>query len=164
MLHCSAAFQPKKKVFLDEEDTWTFVGCETFGHLIMAAAALDYRSVLEEKLNAKRSELESTQENLKKYSHHYTHPNQQPGGGNAGNKSVFRNSRLGPAPSAGGKMSGRLGPKVATADKKASADTKTAAAGGGGSILSRVIVEQKSRDEALADQQKTTDKQEKMVK
>ena len=32
------------------------------------------------------------------------------------------------------------------------------------SILSRVIVEQKSRDEAVKEQQKTTDKQEKAVR
>lgn len=123
-------------------------------------AVLDYRSVLEEKLNAKRSELESTQENLKKYSL-YVPPQQQQG--HAGkNNSVFRN-RLGPpaaAAAANGSsskaMAGRLGPKVtASADKPKS--------GPGGSVLSRVIVEQKSRDEALAQQQKTTDKQEKMV-
>lgn len=123
-------------------------------------AVLDYRSVLEEKLGAGRSELESTQENLKKYSL-YVPPQQQQQGNAAGkNNSVFRN-RLGPpaASAANGSskaMAGRLGPKVTAADKT------SPKSGPGGSVLSRVIVEQKSRDEALAQQQKTTDKQEKM--
>ena len=125
------------------------VNLSNLGTMASGAEVLDYRSVLEQKLSAKRDALGQTEQNLKRFV----------GNNSAGNGRVtnlFRN-RLGPAVNAQDKrrpLGNRLGPKIDPKEDDSSSK----------SILSRVVVEQKSREEALAQQQKTSDKKEKMVK
>lgn len=137
-----------------------------------SGAVLSYRSDLEEKLNAKRSELVETEETLKKYV------------GDVALRPSFR-GRLGPPPQAGGvrlsldgqrrpaaaggrgggggvvigggrlSLEGRLGPKIVVEEEED--DEKE----DGRKVMSRVVVEQKSREEAL--KEKKADKAEVQV-
>jgi len=129
---------------------------------------LDYRSAIQEKLSAKKQELTETHESLKKYS--TFNPLQPHYGNNVGqgqNRSNLFRNRLGPATNGANTMGGRLGPKVSggatdsATDRQQQPSAAATAKPASSSILSRVIVEQKSRDEAVKEQQKTTDKQEK---
>jgi hypothetical protein len=124
-----------------------------------SGAVLSYRSDLEEKLNAKRSELVETEESLKRYV------------GDVALRPSFR-GRLGPPPQrenvnerlstdgqqrrpvVRGRLSleGRLGPKVNEDDEEKDESRK---------VMSRVVVEQKSREEAL--KEKKADKAEVQV-
>ena len=140
-----------------------------------SGAVLSYRSDLEEKLNAKRSELVETEETLKKY----VGPNVV-GGGDVASRPSFR-GRLGPPPqrennprlqqqldgsqrrSIGrGRLSleGRLGPKVHDDDE--ADDVHDDGKEETRKVMSRVVVEQKSREEALAE--KKVDKAEVQVR
>ena len=140
-----------------------------------SGAVLSYRSDLEEKLNAKRSELVETEETLKKYV------------GDVALRPSFR-GRLGPPPQrenaigarlsldgqqqqrrpmAGGRgggggiggnrlsLEGRLGPKIVVEEEEE--DEKDE----GRKVMSRVVVEQKSREDAL--KEKKADKAEVQV-
>ena len=119
---------------------------------------LNYRSDIEEKLNAKKSELVETEETLKKYVGPLV-------GGDVSSRSLFR-GRLGPPPqrennprmqqdgsqrrSIGrGRLSleGRLGPKVHDEDVADENDSKEDIR----KVMSRVVVDQKTREEALAE-------------
>lgn len=128
-----------------------------------SGAVLSYRNDLEEKLKEKRQTLLATEETLKKYV------------GDVATRPSFR-GRLGPLPQreniqsrlsldgqqrrpiAGrGRLSleGRLGPKVNEEEDEADEGRKVT------SVMSRVFVEQKSREEAL--KEKKADKAEVQV-
>jgi hypothetical protein len=121
-----------------------------------SGAVLAFRSDLEEKLNAKKNELVETEETLKKYVGPLV-------GNDVASRPSFR-GRLGPPPqrennprmsldggqrrtSGRGRFSleGRLGPKVNDDDDIDDSVENNR------KLMSRVVVEQKSREEALAE-------------
>ena len=142
----------------------------------------DFRSMLESKLNEKKSQLGETEQNIKKI-----------GGSRLGSSRIVESSgerlssfkgRLGPVVSSRGGRSGpqtsdrrsninsRLGPRVnsqedtVTEGNDASNVVEDSNGFGGevtgrGSVMSRIVVEQKSREDALAEQK--VDKKENQV-
>lgn len=131
----------------------------------------DFRSVLENKLNAKKSELGETELNLKKFIGNRV-GNSSRGGVEGGSErlSSFK-GRLGPVVSVLGErpskatndrranIGARLGPRVSESlEEDETSNAKSGSNGfggevtGRGSVMSRIVVEQKSRDDALAEQ------------
>ena len=134
----------------------------------MTEAVADFRSVIEEKLRAKKSALDETEQNLKRYTVLRDNFNSS-GGGGGGAGRVGARGRLGPPRGGGGigrgggranfssGLEGRLGPKVASNDEPFEATEERA-------VMSRVVVEQqKSRDDALAEEEQHMDRKEKQV-
>ena len=140
----------------------------------------DFRSVLENKLNAKKSELGETELNLKKFIGNRV-GNSSRGGAESGSErlSSFK-GRLGPVVSVLGErpskatndrranIGARLGPRVSESlEEDETSNAKSGSNGfggevtGRGSVMSRIVVEQKSRDDALAEQK--VDKKETQV-
>merc|ERR1712029_113255 len=127
----------------------------------------DFRHVLEEKLKQKKTALDHTEQHLKKFSilrenngfNSNGPPISRNNDRNFGNRGSIR-GRLGPPANSGsGRLSleSRLGPKVQESepfDDPFQEETR--------SVLSRIVVEQqKSRDEALAEEDKMMGKKEK---
>ena len=132
----------------------------------------DFRHVIEEKLKAKKDALDQTEQHLKKFSvlRDSSNAPARGAGGQVTNTTGPRGSirgRLGPPPSSGPaavstrpSLVSRLGPKIQEKilepDEDPFQETR--------SVLSRVVVEQqKSRDEALAEETQKMDKKEKQV-
>ena len=128
----------------------------------------DFRSVLEDRLNAKRSELGETELSLKKFIGNRLGSNAQGGVDGAERLSSFK-GRLGPVVSVRGRngqqnserrssIGLRLGPRVSESVDDEDESSKGGANGyggevtGRGSVMSRIVVEQKSREDALAEQ------------
>ena len=141
----------------------------------------DFRSVLEDRLNAKKSELGETEQSLKKFvgtGSRQILPTK--GTGDAPDRLPSFRGRLGPAVSVrGGGRAGnavqnvgdkrisvgaRLGPRVSESfddDDDSKANGFGGEVTGRGSVMSRIVVEQKSREDALAEQK--VDKKETQV-
>ena len=129
----------------------------------------DFRSVIEEKLKLKRNALDQTEQHLKKFSVLRENNgsvsslpqsaiSRQNSDRNLGNRGSVR-GRLGPPPNSRLSLESRLGPKVQENEPNDDPFQE-----GTKSVLSRVVVEQqKSRDEALAEEEKNMDKKEKQV-
>ena len=131
----------------------------------------DFRHVIEEKLKLKESALDQTEQHLKKFS-----ILRENNGFNSNGPPISRNNdrnmgkqqqrgsirgRLGPPANSRPSMESRLGPKVQENDSAADQDPFQEETR---SVLSRVVVEQqKSRDEALAEEDQKMDKKEKQV-
>ncbi len=122
-----------------------------------AARGGDFRELLKKRLAEKRSQLGATEESIKKYS---APPAQGAGTGVAGAQGEHRGAgrgvarfqnRLGPPPGGGpvpGRALGaRLGPRV---DNRRSGEQDEQLPNRGG-LLSRVVVEQKTREEVMAE-------------
>ena len=144
----------------------------------------DFRSMLESKLNEKKSELGETEQNIKKIGGSRLGPSR---GIQSGSErlSSFK-GRLGPVvPSRGGRateqaferrtsINSRLGPRVNSSQDDAILDENDTSNAmvenngfggevtGRGSVMSRIVVEQKSREDALAEQK--IDKKENQVR
>ena len=131
----------------------------------------DFRSVIEEKLKLKKTALDETEQHLKKFSVLRENNgsfdsgkfpddsaiSRQNAERNFGNRGSVR-GRLGPPPNSRHSLESRLGPKVQ--ENEPFDDSFE----GNKSVLSRVVVEQqKSRDEAVAEEVKKMDKKEKQV-
>ena len=125
----------------------------------------DFRNVIEEKLKLKKDALDQTEQHLKKFSvlrenNGSSVPAPVSRERNTGNRGSVR-GRLGPpANNANGRgsLESRLGPKVQEIEHDDPFQEEKR------SVLSRVVVEQqKSRDEALAEEEKNMDKKEKQV-
>lgn len=128
-------------------------------------AATDFREVLKRKMEEKRTQLGKTEENIKKY----TAPSlaDKPGAdasGAPGGMGRFQN-RLGP-PTGGHRVPGRalgarLGPRVdnrpggpggrQVVEEEKFGSVASKVTGGGGGLLSRVVVDNKSREEVMAE-------------
>ena len=142
----------------------------------------DFRSVLEDRLNAKKSELGETEQSLKKFvgsSSRQSLPTK--GTSDAPDRLPSFRGRLGPAVSVRGggrggnavqnvgdkrlRLGARLGPRVSESLDDDDDDSKANGFGGEvtgrGSVMSRIVVEQKSREDALAEQK--VDKKETQV-
>ena len=140
------------------------------GRLTDYGNAHDFRSVLENRLNAKKSELGETELSLKKFIGSRLGNTAQRVVDGAERLSSFK-GRLGPVVSNRGGRNGqptserrtsigsRLGPRVS--ESLEDDDGPTAKGGsngfggevtGRGSVMSRIVVEQKSREDALAEQ------------
>ena len=131
----------------------------------------DFRHVIEEKLKLKESALDQTEQHLKKFS-----ILRENNGFNSNGPPISRNNdrnmgkqqqrgsirgRLGPPAKSRPSMESRLGPKVQENEPAADQDPFQEETR---SVLSRVVVEQqKSRDEALAEEDQKMDKKEKQV-
>ena len=131
----------------------------------------DFRSVIEKKLKLKKTVLDETEQHLKKFSVLRENNgsfdsgkfpddsaiSRQNAERNFGNRGSVR-GRLGPPPNSRLSLESRLGPKVQ--ENEPFDDSFE----GNKSVLSRVVVEQqKSRDEALAEEGQKMDKKEKQV-
>ena len=131
----------------------------------------DFRHVIEEKLKLKENALDQTEQHLKKFS-----ILRENNGFNSNGPPISRNNdrnmgkqqqrgsirgRLGPPANSRPSLESRLGPKVQENEPAADQDPFQEETR---SVLSRVVVEQqKSRDEALAEEDQKMDKKEKQV-
>ena len=140
------------------------------GRLIDYGNNYDFRSALETKLNAKKSELGETELSLKKFVGNRLANNLQGGIEAKDDRLSSFKGRLGPVVSGRGarnsqptnerrvSIGSRLGPRVSeSVDDDESNGTGGANGFGGevtgrGSVMSRIVVEQKSREDALAEQ------------
>ena len=114
----------------------------------------DFRNVIEEKLKSKRDALGQTEQHLKKFSVIRDMNNR----GNSGGRGGSVRGRLGPPAKIGRQPLGsRLGPRVSNAPEDDEFD------GDQPGLMSRVVVEKKSRDDALAEEEQKTNKKEKQV-
>ena len=114
----------------------------------------DFRNLIEEKLKSKKDALDQTEQHLKKFS--IIRDLTVRGVGN--NRGASLRGRLGPPPKAARQPLGsRLGPKISNAQDEEDADFE------GYGLMSRVVVEKKSRDDALAEEDQKMDKKEKLV-
>ena len=132
----------------------------------------DFRHVIEEKLKLKENALDQTEQHLKKFSilrenngfNSNGPPISRNNDRNMGKQQQQRGSirgRLGPPANSRPSMESRLGPKVQENEPAADQDPFQEETR---SVLSRVVVEQqKSRDEALAEEDQKMDKKEKQV-
>ena len=115
----------------------------------------DFRNVIEEKLKAKRDALGETEQHLKKFSVIRDMNNR---GNSQGSRGGSVRGRLGPPAKIGRQPLGsRLGPRVSYAPEDDEFD------GDQPGLMSRVVVEKKSRDDALAEEEQKMDKKEKQV-
>ena len=144
----------------------------------------DFRSMLESKLNAKKSELGETELNIKKIGGSRLGPSTHRGVEGGGERLSSFKDRLGPVVTPrGGRSShqnldrrtsinSRLGPRVSNSDDPIIDDNEESnvtgesngyggEVTGKGSVMSRIVVEQKSREDALAEQKQ--DKKENQV-
>ena len=144
----------------------------------------DFRSMLESKLNAKKSELGETELNIKKIGGSRLGPSTHRGVEVGGERLSSFKDRLGPVVTTrGGRSShqnldrrtsinSRLGPRVSNSDDPINDDNDESnvtgesngyggEVTGKGSVMSRIVVEQKSRENALAEQKQ--DKKENQV-
>ena len=136
---------------------------------MLEESVTDFRHVIEEKLKQKKTALDHTEQHLKKFSilrenngfNSNGPPISRNNDRNFGNRGSIR-GRLGPPANSGSgrpSLESRLGPKVQESepfDDPFQEETR--------SVLSRIVVEQqKSRDEALAEEDKMMGKKEKQV-
>jgi len=144
----------------------------------------DFRSMLESKLNKKKSELGETELSIKKIGGSRISSSTHRGVEGGGDRLSSFKGRLGPVVSRGGRpgqqalerrtsINSRLGPRVSHSldDGFVEENDISNAAGetngfggevtGRGSVMSRIVVEQKSREDALAEQKQ--DKKENQV-
>ena len=132
---CNKKF--KQKIMLDESVT-------------------DFRNLIEEKLKAKQDALGQTEAHLKKFSIIRELNNR---GGGRGGGSV--RGRLGPPPRNSNSnrqpLGSRLGPRLSNVQDEDDLDMEKVG------VMSRVVVEKKSRDDALAEEGQKMDKKEKQV-
>jgi len=135
----------------------------------------DFRSMLESKLNAKKSELGETELNIKRIGGSRLGPSTHRGVEGGGERLSSFKDRLGPVVTTrGGRSShqnldrrtsinSRLGPRVSNSDDPINDDNDESnvtgesngyggEVTGKGSVMSRIVVEQKSREDALAEQ------------
>ena len=149
------------------------------GRLTDYGNAHDFRSVLEGRLNAKRSELGETEQSLKKFVGSRLGSVAQGGKDGPDRLPAFR-GRLGPVVSVRGggsqpvgdrrsSIGARLGPKISESFEEHDGSVVNVGANGfggevtgRGSVMSRIVVEQKSREDALAEQK--VDKKETQVR
>merc|ERR1712045_158736 len=126
---------------------------KTFSNMFEESVT-DFRNVIEEKLKAKRDALGETEQDLKKFSviRDMNNRGNSQGGGRGGSV----RGRLGPPAKIGRQPLGsRLGPRVSYAPEDDEFD------GDQPGLMSRVVVEKKSRDDALAEEEQKTNKKEK---
>ncbi len=128
----------------------------------------DYRQVLKKRLAEKRSQLGATEESIKKYAPPFQ-PSEQnaaapgqrgdPAGRGSGGIARFQ-SRLGPPGGGGGGrgLGSRLGPPRSEMGRGGGAEEDFPRRPGGG-LLSRVVVDQKSRDEVMAENRQVENEQ-----
>ena len=116
----------------------------------------DFRNLIEEKLKAKQDALGQTEAHLKKFSIIRELNNR---GGGRGGGSV--RGRLGPPPRNSNSnrqpLGSRLGPRLSNVQDEDDLEMEQVG------VMSRVVVEKKSRDDALAEEGQKMDKKEKQV-
>ncbi len=135
---------------------------EEGGGRAKVGAGGDFRESLKKRLAEKRSQLGATEESIKKY----TAPPMQQGGEVRGAGVARFHNRLGPPPGVaqqgggrgrggpyrGGGLGARLGPRVSEGGgRRVIMEEDGAARGRAGGLLSRVVVEQKTREEVMAE-------------
>ena len=139
----------------------------------------DFRSALETKLNAKKSELGETELSLRKFTGSRLGTAIHGGAVDSGERLSSFKGRLGPVVQARGKngqdarerrtsIGSRLGPRVSESIDEDTNDTEGTNGYGGevtgrGLVMSRIVVEQKTREDALAEQ-KLNNKKETQVR
>merc|ERR1711971_747834 len=142
--------------------------------IMLDDSVTDFRSVIEEKLKLKKTALDETEQHLKKFSVLRGNNGSIPTGKFPNDSAISRQNsernsgpnrgsvrgRLGPPPNSRLSLESRLGPKVQERQENEPNDDHFQE--GTKSVLSRVVVEQqKSRDEALAEEGQKMDKKEK---
>ena len=122
---------------------------------MLEESVTDFRNLIEEKLKSKKDALDQTEQHLKKFS--IIRDLTVRGVGN--NRGASLRGRLGPPPKGANRqpLGSRLGPKISNAQDEDDVDFE------GYGLMSRVVVEKKSRDDALAEEDQKMDKKEKQV-